>query len=297
VSGSPGELTAEQVEQLGYAQLVSLVGEVNRPPGGKRTVRRIAELARLDSRSRVLEVGCTTGFTSVELAVSTAASITGIDVEPLAVEQAERWRQQLPDEIAARLAFHTADVTSWQAEQPFDLVVTGGATSFIADKQAALASYRRLVRPYGLLSITGLYYRTPPPPEVVAEVEAVLGFPLTLRSRDDWLELFLAEPFFSVHQLEDHELRARDEDVLLAYVENLTSQRHLDGLSPAARAAVRTRWLKAIAAFNSNHRYLSYLLLMLRADAVPEQPELFVPPGQFDLFEWRLGRDRSNGSR
>lgn len=291
-----GELTAEQIERMPYARLVALIGEVNRPPGGKRTVRRIAELARLDSRSRVLEVGCTTGFTSVELAVSTGARVTGIDVEPAAVEQAERWRRQLPAEIAERLEFHTADVTAWHAPEPFDLVVTGGATTFIEDKQAAIASYRRLLRPYGLLSVAGLYYREPPPPEVVRAVEGALGFSLTLRSREDWLELFLADPFFSVHQLEDHELCAREQDVLIAHVDYLTSQQQLPALGEDARAAVRTRWLDTLTAFNANHRYLSYLLLMLRADTVPEQPELFVPAGEFDLFEWRLRRTGSSSA-
>ncbi|MEV5985967.1 class I SAM-dependent methyltransferase [Streptomyces sp. NPDC052051] len=147
-----------------YVDLVSLVGETNRCPGGKRAISRLAHTMHLDSRHRVLEVGSNTGFTSIELAVLTGCRTDGIEINPAAVAEADRAAAQLPSHIGERVAFHVGDVRAlpWGADV-FDAVVCGGALGFVTDRPAAFAEIRRVLRPLGMVSITHLYYRSTPP--------------------------------------------------------------------------------------------------------------------------------------
>ena len=180
----PSSLTAAEIDRLSYPELVALLRETNRCPGGKRSINTIARIALLDAASRVLEVGCSTGFTSLELAKITRSRIMGVDVVPAAVAEAERARSRLPASIAERVEFHTADVLDLPGRAgPFDLVVAGGATGFMRRKHDAVAAYEQLLRPFGLVSVTNLFYRTSPPASLVERVGAVIGTPIAAAKR------------------------------------------------------------------------------------------------------------------
>ncbi len=58
----------EDIEKLSYTDFVSLIQEENRPSGGKNTIREILINTFINKDSKVLEVGCTNGFTSLEIA-------------------------------------------------------------------------------------------------------------------------------------------------------------------------------------------------------------------------------------
>ncbi|HVE70508.1 MAG TPA: class I SAM-dependent methyltransferase [Thermoanaerobaculia bacterium] len=272
-------LTADDVDRLSYPELVALVRETNRCPGGKRTINRIARLTLLDRESRVLEVGCTTGFTSIELAAISRARILGVDVIPAAVAEAERRRRALPASMAERIEFRVADLFDLLGRiEPVDLVVVGGATTFMQRKQDAVQAYQLLLRPYGFLSVTTLFYRSEPPQDIVQRVGNIIGTRIDVKLAPDWLDLFTSTGL-ELYHCERHELDARPPEVIDAYVRYMLMQPHLNGLCAEARAALHGRWLEAMTAFNENHRYLGYLLALLRRNPFEEQPELFLPRG------------------
>lgn len=276
------ELTRSDIERMPYVDLVALARETNRCPGGKRTVRRIASLASLDAQSRVLEVGCSTGFTSIELATTTRSSIVGIDRSAAAVAVAEEARERLPEPMRRRLTFRVTDLHDLDdPDPPFDLVVAGGATSFMRRKRDAVAAYRRQLRPFGMLSVTNLYYERPPPTSVVSRVEEEIDTELDLTTFGDWMHLY-TETGLELYHCERHRLSARPDGVIAAYVGWLVGQPHLRPLAPDTRAALRDRWLRTMRAFNENHKYLGYMLVILRENPLGEQPELFLPEGAWD---------------
>jgi SAM-dependent methyltransferase len=97
-----------------------------------------------------VDIGCGTGIlTSALLEGAALARIVGIDSAPSFLELA---RARVSD---ARAAFRQGDALALpEADDAFDLAVSGLVLNFLPDKAAALAEMVRVVRPGGLV---GLY--------------------------------------------------------------------------------------------------------------------------------------------
>ncbi|MEW1724582.1 class I SAM-dependent methyltransferase [Streptomyces sp. NPDC093109] len=270
---------------LGYVDLISIVGETNRCPGGKRAISRLAHTMHIGAAHRVLDVGSNTGFTSIELASITGCRVDGVEINPGAVAEAKRTATALPSRVAERIAFHHGDVRSmpWD-EDTFDAVVCGGALGFINDRQSAFREIRRVLRPLGMVSITHLYYRRAPSRELSGRLAEILGFPVPGWGWDEWLAE-LAPPDWEMYHLDRRPLTARSADVVDAYVRELSGSNRMKALPAATRDRVREQWRTTCQVFNDNHRHLGVMELVLRLPVIadiPEQPELFLEPGAFD---------------
>ncbi len=168
---------AEDVEGLLYSDLVGLVGETNRPSGGIVTIQELVMAAMLRSSSLVLEIGCTTGFSSIAIAEITGAKVIGIDVHALALERA---RSVSADRGVCGIEFIVADASNLPFEHDqFDLVWASNVPSFVANRRAdVLAECIKVLRRRGSLALTPIFYRSPPSPEVRRSVERLLGVPV-----------------------------------------------------------------------------------------------------------------------
>lgn len=276
---------ASAYEGASYVDLLSLISETNRPPGGKRSVANIARRLFIGPETRVLEIGSNTGFTSIELVKLTGCRATGIDVNEAAVETANAWRNKLPHSISSRLEFRVGNASDTPFDDgSFDVIVCGGANTFVLEKEAALREYCRLLRPYGFLSITNLFYETPPPVDLLVDLEGILGFRPPAWDADRWTKLF-AEGW-EIYERSTRALVARTDEVLDAYAASLTTAQRLPQLDEHELRAVQNRWREIMTVFNRNHEFLSYLELTLRKqqDGLEEQPELFIAAGEYDPF-------------
>ncbi|MBH1937796.1 methyltransferase domain-containing protein [Streptomyces sp. AV19] len=272
-------------QHIGYVDLVSLVGETNRCPGGKRAISRLAQTLHVGPHHRVLEVGSNTGFTSIELAAIIGCRTDGVEINAAAVEEARRSAAALPARIAERVSFHVGDVRKlpW-AEETFDVVVCGGALGFVEDRESAFSEIWRVLRPLGMVSITHLYYRSTPSASLLDRLADVLGFRVPAYGWEEWLEE-LAPAGWELYDFTLRPLAARPTDVVDAYAEHLTSSARIEALPPEQRDRVREQWRHACHVFNDNHRYLGAMDVVLRrplAAEAPEQPELFLEPGVYD---------------
>ena len=76
--------------------------------------------------------------------------VDGIDTNVASVDEARRRAATLPPEYARRIVFAEGDALDLPFDDSsFDLVVCGGATSFIADQAAAVNEFQRVLRPLG----------------------------------------------------------------------------------------------------------------------------------------------------
>lgn len=91
---------------------------------------------------RVLEIGCGTGWLGGEISRACGAVVTGVDLSPLAIEQA---RATYPE-----LEFISGDILDFGADRVFDVVVTADAVAHIPDQQRVIDFVAQVLVPGGL---------------------------------------------------------------------------------------------------------------------------------------------------
>jgi len=102
----------------------------------------------------ILEVGCGTARVTTALAVD-GHEVVGIDLSAPMLRLAERRRETLPVDVAARLSFHRADMRTLDLGRDFALIVTPGRVfQFMltsATQREALTALRTHLRRNGRL--------------------------------------------------------------------------------------------------------------------------------------------------
>ena len=279
-------MTKKRVEDMNYVDLLSYIEEVNRCPGGKRSIVKMLNTIHLPVNPKILEIGSNTGFTSMELSkLLKDAEIIGIDVNQNAVEKSEELLSREVYEVKKNISFQLGDASNLEFDtEYFDLIVTGGANTFVSEEKRskAIQEYKRVLKPNGFLSITQLFYDKPVPKKILDELEGVLGFRIKPWRRSYWLNLFL-ETNFELFEYKEYELQERSVEELNQYVDYIieNSPTLKDETSETVEK-IKRRWFEIMAVFNKNHRYLSYMTVVLRNSKVEEQREFFFEKGVDD---------------
>jgi len=108
----------------------------------------------LTPRTRVLEVGCGTGWFSNSIAHYQRCSVVGIDFNPIALERA----RAVAEALSLSTEFRVEDLFLYEPAQPYDVVVSLGVLHHTNDCHAGMKRvFERYVAPGGHAFI-GLYH-------------------------------------------------------------------------------------------------------------------------------------------
>lgn len=113
-----------------------------------------ADQLHVQPESHVLEVGSGSGGPAVHLAAARGCRVTGVDINPHGVRNAERLA--LTRDVAQRVTFRVVDASKplpFPAET-FDAVVSNDAMCHIPNRLEVLGEWRRVVRPRGRILFT-----------------------------------------------------------------------------------------------------------------------------------------------
>jgi len=125
-------------------------GEGFMAPGGTGNVDKMVKGLNLQDR-RVLDIGCGMGGPDCHLAEKHGARTTGIDLEPQLIESARARAQQKG--LQSQCEFIQVEPGALPfPDQHFDLVISSGAFTQIADKPDEFAECFRVLKPAGLVS-------------------------------------------------------------------------------------------------------------------------------------------------
>ena len=264
---------AEQIRAMSYNELIGLVRETNRPPGGFATLVAIARAAHLRPGQRVLEIGCATGYTGLELAASTGCDVVGIDINQHSVTEAQR-RAEAQGLETVRFEVADAGTLPYKSAQ-FDLVMCGNVPALLSDRAGALAECMRVLKPRGLLAATPMYYVVEPPASLVASVRKAIGVDIPVQFRMEALAFYRELPLQCVVTL-DHVFDEIHPDAVDTHSTAVLSRPHLQALTPAAAEALTQVYRAYMQLFRRNLALMGFTILLLRKAPEGEDPELFT---------------------
>ena len=267
--------TAQEIENLSYTDFISLIKEENRPSGGKKTIREIVKNSFINNYSKVLEIGSTNGFSSLEISKLVSADVTGIDINLNSIKNAnERIEKNGLDGSTIRFEYGNAEELKYD-NNCFDLIISGNALSFIGDKNKAISEMIRVLKPNGFISIVPIWYKKNPDKNIIDKVNEQLGFKIKCTTEDDWVD-------FSKYGLELYYkknysfVKASDEQID-NYINNMiNSKNHLKLYDNDALLVIKKRWKKIISIFNDNLVMTNYSVILLRKTLEPEEEEIFL---------------------
>ncbi|CAK6686921.1 class I SAM-dependent methyltransferase [Synechococcus sp. BA-124 BA4] len=267
------DITPLDIEKLSYTDFVSLLHEENRPPGGKKTVREIILNSFVDRQANVLEVGCTNGFTSLEVARLIGCQVTGVDISSSSVQNSiDRLERSCTPGNVKFLVESVYDLPF--DNNLFDLVVLSNAISFIEDQKTALDECIRVIKPWGFLAVVPIWYKVDPPEEIVDQVSTIIGVKIKIRKKADWIN-FLNQSGLEMYYSCDYHFDTQSPEIISQYVDEICKKEHLQKYPEYVVKDISDRWKMTIEVFNQNLRYAAYSVLLLRKRAETEESELF----------------------
>ena len=144
-------MTEEKMHEPGHEFLARL-GKTRLRPGGREATEWLLGHVDFTADTRVLEVACNMGTTMVALAEAHGCRITGLDMNPKALEKARA-------NIAAHGLNDVIDVLEGNAlalpfpDATFDVVINEAMLTMLPreNKAKAIAEYFRVLKPGGVL--------------------------------------------------------------------------------------------------------------------------------------------------
>jgi tocopherol O-methyltransferase len=175
-------------------------GDESKETAQIQLIEHLAQLTNIKTGSRILDIGCGFGGSSLYLAKKYAASATGITISPVQVQMAK--------DAAAKTnldaSFLLMDAEDMQFAQPFDLLWSVESISHYHDPRQFFASAVKFLKPGGCFALTDWFQKENLSPadkkEFIEPIEK--GMMVELRGMDDYSNFLVSSGLHVVHRQE-----------------------------------------------------------------------------------------------
>lgn len=265
------KITPQEIKKMGYVDLMAFLEEVNRPPGGKDSIRAVVQNCFINKDSKVLDIGCNTGYCTFEIAHLAKCSIIGIDINGNMIKSANKIRKK--DPLGYLIKFQMADGQALPfKKETFDVVISGGSTAFIDDKKKAIKEYSRVVKPWGFIADINFYYKIKPPAILINRLNTLMDINIKPWNLNYWLDLYKSCDL-EVYSIYTNDVKVATSGEIKNYCREMTKNNK--NLSKEAKEELLKRLVKIMRLFSENHKYLNYGVFILRKRPIKEQISLF----------------------
>ncbi len=178
------------------------MGKTRLRPGGRRATEWLLSGAGMTADSRVLEVACNMGTTSIEVARRFGCRVTGLDRDAATLDAARANAARAG--MADRIAFVAGNALDLDVDADgFDVVINEAMLTMYANlaKPRLVAGYRRVLKPGGRLLTHDVMLTDDAPPEVVEQMRAAINVQAEPMTEGGWRGLFADAGFSEIRLL------------------------------------------------------------------------------------------------
>lgn len=205
------------IPNMNYADFVAFIGQPNTPPGGMGTIDKWLSFTNISQSSHILDLACSTGFSSRAFAQKSGCTGVGIDISTDSINEARKKADAL--NLSRKLHYVTGDATSLPFKDNYFSHVLGGCNfAFIQGRDVARKECARVLVEEGKLLVSNFYYHTKPSEELLDKVKESINFRPSGAWTWDWWQEFYRNDFTLVKS-EKTTLEIFDEE----YIQRITS--------------------------------------------------------------------------
>ena len=165
------KITPDFIQKLSYTDFVGFVNQWNVLPGSYSTLSKWAVYSKMDKNSRLLEVACTTGFSSRELALFSGCSGEGFDLSEKSIKMATYNKDQYAPNID--FSYSVADGYKYKSDKSFTHIIVGASLGFFPNPAKMLDKCVSMLEDGGHILASPFYVTKSLPKELVKKAQKI----------------------------------------------------------------------------------------------------------------------------
>jgi SAM-dependent methyltransferase len=166
-------ITSECIKSLSYTDFVGLINQWNVLPGSYVTLSKWACFSGLNRRSRLLEVACTTGFSSRELALISGCCGEGFDLSEKSIKMAIYNKEKYAPNI--NFSYSIADGYDYKTSKLFTHIAVGASLGFFPNPVKMLEKCISMLNDGGYILASPFYVIKKIPKSLINKAQKVFG--------------------------------------------------------------------------------------------------------------------------
>lgn len=254
-------MTANEIKNMTYTQFVAYIDQWNVPPGSLNTINQWAVFGHVNENSNVLEIACTTGLSSREIARITGCSSTGIDICRDSIQSAKMNAEIYGKDL--RLKYVSGDACEYKTEEKFSHVIIGASLGFFKEPQKMLDRMTSFFDGTGYVLASPYYRSGTMPDDLIKDCQRVIGITPTTMSYDAVRDTYANfEVLYENRCSIVLETKAQMEKYTYDSIERACQLRKITDADVKKAMYDRLYEIKDVS--NELHRYQAYSVLVLR---------------------------------
>lgn len=181
-------INEEKLQKMSYTEFISFVNQWNIPPGSLSTVSEWAVFGDVQKDSNVLEIACTTGFSSRELSRLSKCRAMGIDICKDSVEMAKYNHSYYAKELDLR--YQCINAYEFEPEEKFTHIIIGAALGFFDDPKKMLQKCVNFFNDQGYILASPYYGAGEMPSSLKEQCKTVIGITPTSTSYEKIKDMY-----------------------------------------------------------------------------------------------------------
>jgi ubiquinone/menaquinone biosynthesis C-methylase UbiE len=161
-------------------------------PGGFKSTEKLITNLNINGNSRVLDIACGKGTTSILIAKKYQCHVIGIDISPELIQNAQKLAKR--NGVDNLVKFEVGDATNLPfQEDEFDITIAQAMLVLIENRDKVVQEAMRVLKPAGRAGWIELTWQVQPTGEFMKQVSEVICAycMLNVRLASGWEELFI----------------------------------------------------------------------------------------------------------
>lgn len=257
------KITTEFIKSLKYPDFVGFINQTNVLPGAYDTLSRWKIYGEINQNSNILQIACTTGFQSRELALNTGCKGTAFDLSEYAIASAKRNQDKYINEN--RINYIVEDGYNFQSNQKYSHILLGAGLGFFQDPSKMLKKAITYLEDNGKILASPFYVNDNIPVDVVEKAKKTFGIIPTNEGYKEIMDIYHNSGLEVIYE-ERKSIYTETDEEIENYV-NSTANRafiELDIKDKEVQQVIKERLWDIKKTTNMLRKYQNYVVLVLR---------------------------------